>query len=197
MKYFSLKTFLLGSGALALILSACSQTNTSQGYNAPIPGNYASAGNVMSGLSPQTQQMMMADMQANPGNYRQQQGETYDAYVTRINSYAYRWMTPEEYRNREYRYAVSNAAIQQAVSMGLVEARANNMMWDEAVKTERAQAQIWGSRADVQSSKRSINRDKVRTYSDTTRGISDTVGGVSDTFRNTKSMIDNFTSIFD
>lgn len=177
----------------AVLVGGCSSNEPS--YNAQAPGMYAQS-NAMSNLPVQTQQALVQDMQANPGLYQQQQGETYDAYVVRVNSYAYRWMTPEQYRNMDYRNAVSAAAVQQATSMGLVEAKAQNLMWDEAVKTERAQANIWDARADTQYSKRRINRDKVGTFSDTTHGISSTVGGVSDTFRNTKSMIDNFTSIF-
>ncbi len=173
------------------MLAGCASQNQPAYY-----GGYPQQ-NAMAALPYQTQQALVSDMQANPGMYQQQPGEDYNAYAMRIDSYSYRWMTPEQYRNNEYRHTVSSAAIQQATSMGLVNAKAQNMMWQEAVKAERAQAEIWDARADTQRSKRSINRDKVRTYSDTTRGVSDTVGGVSDTFRNTKSMIDNFNSIFD
>ena len=173
------------------LLAGCSSQNQSANYSGYAPQN------AMASLPHQTQQALVSDMQANPAMYQQQPGEDYNAYAVRIDSYSHRWMTPEQYRNTEYRHTVSSAAIQQATSMGLVNAKAQNLMWDEAVKTERAQAEIWDARADTQRSKRSINRDKVGTYSDTTRGVSDTVGGISNTFKNTKSMIDNFNSIFD
>ncbi len=181
---------LIGALGLAL-LCGCQSNNAGSSY-----GGYHS-NNAMSALPVQTQQLMISDIQSNPGLYQQRQGEDYNAYVVRIQSYSSRWLTPEEYQYAEYRAAASTAAIQQAASMGLVNARAQNLMWQEAVKTERAQAEIWDARADTQYSKRRINRDKVGTYKDTTTGIADTVGGVSDTFRNTRSTIDNFKSIFD
>ena len=181
---------LIGALGLAL-LCGCHSSNTSSSY-----GGYGS-NNAMATLPAQTQQLIISDIQSNPGLYQQRQGEDYNTYVIRMEHASSRWLTPEEYKYAEYRSAAASAAIQQAASMGLVNAKAQNLMWQEAVKTERAQAEIWDARADVQSSKRSINRDKVGTYKDTTRGVSDTVGGVSDTFKNTKSMIDNFNSIFD
>lgn len=183
---------LLTIASLGCALVACNSSSDQGGYGQ----GYSAQQNAMQGLPVPTQQKIIADMQANPQIYRQGPNEAYDAYVYRIWGYHNRWMTPAELQNIEYRNQVSTAALQQATTMGFVEARAQNMMWNEAYETERAQANIWDARADAQHSKRRINRDKVGTYSDTTHGISDTVGGLSDTFGNTRSMIDNFTSIF-
>lgn len=199
------KMFLMAVGvcAMGIGLMACS-SGQQAGYGAGYGNGYGYQGgyqggyqnNAMAALPAQTQYAIMSDMQQNPGLYQQQPNETYNAYQSRIGNYATRWMTPEQLRNQEYRYAVSSAAIQQATSMGLTQAKAENMMWDEAVKAERAQANIWDARADAQYSKRRINNDKTGAYKDTTQNISGTVGGISDTFRNTSQAIDNFKSIF-
>ena len=173
------------------LLGACSSDNEQQNYG------YAQSGyNTMATLPPAQQQALIADMQANPGLYQQLPNESYAAYQSRIGTYAYRWMTPEQLRNVEYRNAVSTAAVEQAAQMGLAEAKANNQMWDEAVKTERAQARIWDARADTQRSKRNINRDKVGTYSDTTHGVSSTVSGAANAVDNTNRLINNVKEMF-